>query len=652
MKPDEANVTGLFAQQKVQYCIPHYQRPQAWRREKHWEPLWTDIEGKANNWFRGVEPKQHYLGAIVLAKRPKTGVRGIDRYLVIDGQQRLSTLQYVLKALSLVTKELDYRDGSSSIHEELYNTNETMMDRVDVQKHKLWPTFRDRNAHRLIMQSASSEALRDEFQMSFTQAGELYKQIEHPRPLAATWFFYRKIGNWIKDFPDQEAKMVGLEALRKAITLSLQLIILWLEPQDDPQVIFECLNGRGEPLRPTDLIKNFIFMSAETEAICTNSDDLTETSPLFKAWSTFDEPVWMELVSRGRATQTRLEWLIYYCLQAETGQDIDSSRTYEAYQKWASPKSISHISAAEQVEILLRYGTHLQAFIYEDPKHAIGQFGKIAQGLDVTTVTPVALAIANNCDIVTQVQMFDAMASYLVRRETCGLTKKAYNIIFLSLLRELRKGGYTTETLTNYLGSLDGEASLWPDDARFALAITTREIYGSRSSLNLCRLLLAAAATQIGVGHASETQWSPDWAHLHVEHLMPQSWYEHWPLSDGTHTSVDEARNLALVSEDDLAGAARFRLIHQRERLKNTLGNLTILSKQINVQIKHHAWPRKQQEIRSATQLRMNYDIVGEPIWNETKIQERGQRLVNFLTALWPNVPTANNKLPGLLIPP
>ncbi len=638
MKPDEANVSGLFAQQIVQFSIPHYQRPQVWEPEKHWEPLWLDIEAKANDWLSSEdEPKKHYLGAIVLAKKPKPGVRGIDRYLVIDGQQRLSTLQYLLKALLLVTDEMGYTDGSTSVNKELFNKDEGLMDCVDVQKHKIWPTFRDRDAHRKVMHSKTAAELKQKFASSFTQAGKLYMHGDHSNPLHATYFFYIKILEWIANPSDQQTTDNGLEAMRKAITQSLQLIILWLEPQDDPQVIFECLNGRGAPLQPSDLIKNFVFMAAETE-LSANKEDLTEESLLFKEWSKLDGPVWMEDVLRGRIKKTRLEWLIFYCLQAETGEGLDTSRIYEAYQKWAVPKLSQRITAAKQVETLLLYADSLQHFINETQTEPIGQFGKISQGLDVTTVSAVALAIAKYCDANTQTQMYKAIASYLVRREACGLTKKSYNIIFLALLKQLRTKGFTVDVLNAYLGSLDGEASLWPDDVRFFHSITTREIYGKGIALNLCRVLLSTAASHIGASHASETQWSPDWSQLHVEHLLPQSWFEFWPLQSGNFASSEEAKHAKHLPDEGSEAGLRNKLIKTREQLKNTLGNLTILNQEINMAIKNHPWGVKQPAIRESTQLRMNFDLVSEPSWGESNIKKRGEELANLLITLWPSV--------------
>lgn len=631
MKADDSNITSLFGVQRVQYCIPHYQRPQAWKPREHWEPLWADIEAKASAWLDDQRPLSHYLGAIVLAKRPRIGVRGMDRNIVIDGQQRLSTTQYILKALSLLTKEHCYDDGTTSLSQELRNEDTRGMDQPEVQIYKLWPTFRDRHHHLQVMDASTYDELRQRFPGNFTKAGKLYvSETMHPRPLECTVFFYNKISEWVKDLPDVGAIHSGLEAIRRAVTESLQLIVLWLEEHDDPQVIFECLNGRGAPLRPTDLIKNFIFMSAEAEP---SGKELGEDSPLFKLWSQLDGPEWLEPLTRGRLKQARLEWLIYYALQAETGQEIDTSRIYDSYQKWARPGKSGGLSAIQQVEIILTHARALQDFVGEEPSRPIGRLGKVAQALDVTTITPLALAIARSCDTETQALMFETLSSYLIRRETCQLTKKSYNLTFMQVLRELRKNGFHHDVLQSYLKALQGPTVAWPDDQMFTAAIAHIPIYSPGSSL--CRLILAAVANRIGNNHPSELQWSPDWSQLHLEHLMPQSWFEHWPMPDGTFVSKDEAVSAEYSPKTDDAAGTRATAIVHRAGLINVLGNLTILNAEINQEIKNFDWSVKRQAILGATQLRMNYDIAGEAAWDESRIQKRGLELAEGLCQIF-----------------
>ena len=635
MKPDDVDIHTLFALQRKQYCVPHYQRRQAWSADRHWKPLFADVEAKANARLSNTTPSTHYLGAVVLANRPNETLKGIDRVLVIDGQQRLSTLQYLLQALRIVAIEYNWEDGKVNIEATLRNAPEELMDRPDVQRHKLWPTFRDRDAHLLVMTSDSLDALRARFPASFTQAGTLYQHHEHPRPLAAIYFFRTQILEWLGD-ASGEAAITALDCMRLAIARSLQIIVLWLEKDDDPQVIFECLNGRGQPLRSTDLIRNFVFMSAEAEVTNAQIDQLDENSVLFKAWSELDEPVWMEEVARGRITQTRLEWLVYYALQAETGLDLDASRTYESYQQWAAPKKGTKLPAKDQVDVLRAHSKHLLALLNENLSQPIGSLGRVANALEVTTVTPVALAIAAKCSPEEQKAMFTVLESYLIRRESCGLTKKNYNVVFLSLLHELRREGFTLDVLSGQLLSLNGEASLWPDDSRFRKALLNRGIYGSGAALGLCRILLARAAVRIGAATAAEVAWAPNWGSLQVEHLLPQSWYEHWILPDSSRATEEEVRQAAVATEDQVKEQPRWQDILRRERLKNTVGNLTILNSSLNNEIKNQSWRVKRDAIRSNTQLRMNFDLASLDKWDEALIDQRSETIFKIAVEEWP----------------
>jgi hypothetical protein len=637
MRPEKGDPHTLFSLQRKQYCVPHYQRHQSWSEEKHWLPFWEDVQAKANDWLAGGKPETHYLGAVVLANRSAETLRGIDRVLIIDGQQRLSTLQYILQALRLVAIERQWIDGKTSIETALRNSTEELMNEPAVERHKLLPTFRDRSVHFAVMTADSLADLRTQFPQSFTKSGTLYRTQKHPRALETVCFFYEKILEWLKE-PGETSQTQNLEALLRAITRSLQIILLWLDDGDDPQVIFESLNGRGEPLRSTDLIKNFIFMSAESErpeakvrGLDFGSDDL-----LVQAWSELDSELWMQSVTRGRFTQTRLEWLVYYALQAESDEEVDTTSTYAAYRKWAAPRQGTSIPAARQIELLRAHGRNLLGLLNEDQDKPIGVFGRIANALDVTTTTPVALLIAARCAAEDQQDLFQAMASYLIRREACGLTKKAYNQIFLSLLRGLRKNGCTLAVLREHLSSLEGEASVWPDDDRFRFVLLRRGVYGGGSARGLCRLVLAKAAMKIGASGAAEERWSPSWDNLHVEHLLPQSWYMHWPLADGSRSTEAEVQQVLVMPMDQIQKNARPRQIWERETVKNTIGNLTILNSSLNEALRNSAWSVKCKAIEENTQLRMNYDLVSLDDWTEARIEGRSQLIARIAIEEWP----------------
>lgn len=103
MKSDTVAIQQVF-QDRRQYRVPFYQRAYVWTKEEQWEPLWNDVLEKAEARENGENPPPHFLGAIVLEPQPRTGLRGVETYHIIDGQQRLTTLQYFLVALAMATR--------------------------------------------------------------------------------------------------------------------------------------------------------------------------------------------------------------------------------------------------------------------------------------------------------------------------------------------------------------------------------------------------------------------------------------------------------------------------------------------------------------------------------------------------------------------
>src|ERR1700733_6978668 len=108
MKSETIPVQQVF-QDRRQYLVPFYQRAYVWNRDDQWEPLWNDISDKAETRAKAATPTPHFLGAIVLEPQPRRSLRGVETYHIIDGQQRLTTLQYFLVALAMAA-----RDGGSS----------------------------------------------------------------------------------------------------------------------------------------------------------------------------------------------------------------------------------------------------------------------------------------------------------------------------------------------------------------------------------------------------------------------------------------------------------------------------------------------------------------------------------------------------------
>jgi hypothetical protein len=139
MKPATNTLTDLFGAD-VRHLVPLYQRPYVWQRKPHWEPLWQDVVTVAEHQMGGDETRGHFLGAVVL-EQDQTSPGEISRRLVIDGQQRLTTLQLLLSAASCEAAD-DGADPESRLLCRLVQNDPDMATGDD--RFKLWPTNADR----------------------------------------------------------------------------------------------------------------------------------------------------------------------------------------------------------------------------------------------------------------------------------------------------------------------------------------------------------------------------------------------------------------------------------------------------------------------------------------------------------------------------
>uniref|UniRef100_UPI0018EC4F15 DUF262 domain-containing protein n=1 Tax=Ralstonia sp. ASV6 TaxID=2795124 RepID=UPI0018EC4F15 len=285
-------------QDRRRYVVPFFQRPYVWSRDEQWLPLWDDIRDKAQSRLIGAKPVPHFMGAVVLEPQKKDGLIGVERHHIIDGQQRLTTLQYVLMAMLLAFREAGADKLLPLIQACLMNDNPQTMEDPSVEKFKLWPTFRDRGQYEKAMTADSIVDYLQRFPASFTATGSLRKiGVIHPPALEAILLFHELISNWLSEPQDPDATIDRQNALASAVLSDLSIVCISLGEEDDAQIIFETLNGRGAELHATDLIRNFIFLKAGNDAA-----ELYES-----LWTQFEASTWSEPLARGRLNRPRLE---------------------------------------------------------------------------------------------------------------------------------------------------------------------------------------------------------------------------------------------------------------------------------------------------------------------------------------------------------
>ncbi|MEO8059732.1 MAG: DUF262 domain-containing HNH endonuclease family protein [Burkholderiales bacterium] len=612
-------------QDRRQYRVPFYQRPYVWNRDDQWGRLWEDIRDKADTRLQGGKAFPHFMGAVVLEPQKKVGLLGVERHHIIDGQQRLTTLQYVLTALIHALRSAKNEKLLPLFEACLSNANPETMEDVAVERFKLWPTFRDRKQYEQAMTAGSLDDLRQRFPASFTQTGSLRKiGVMHPPALEAIVFFYDQMVEWVSDSTEGDTATRSM-ALASAVLTDLSIVCISLGDEDDAQVIFETLNGHGAELHATDLIRNFIFMRAGTDA-----DDLYNN-----LWSQFEAPLWSEAQSRGRLNRPRLEWFVQTAVQAQTGDEIDVGRLYAGYRRFVDGTTGLH-DASAQLAMLNRYGEHYKALVTGTGIAPIAAFGRSVAVWDASPTHALALRVAASAlPQAEQEEIYRCIESYLVRRAVCGLSRKNYNKVFAQQLRRLIEADLNAASFRKALTALTGEASRWPGDEEFRRQWLDGAVYPGRLDAPKLRTVFHRVETEIRTEKTEEPiPLALD--SLDIDHILPQSWYTYWPLADGAKISSDEALAAAPMRYLTEGVDAKAQSILKRQDAVPRMGNLTLVHYGVNRALQNHAFDAKRKALFEHSNLQLNRGLMQLAAWDEAAIEVRGEVLLKAALRIWP----------------
>lgn len=591
MKADSLTVRHLFAQDR-RYLVPLFQRPYVWEKEDQWQPLWDDLTKIAERRRDGREAKPHFLGAVVLDQL-RTSAASFDARQVIDGQQRLTTLQILLAALRDLASQLGSRDLERSF--ERLIRNEDPLNKDPDAVFKVWPTNVDREQFRAVITASSPEAVEN-------LRKESVNGDEGGRLLRAYLFFYQAAWEWLGEGSYAE-KAEKLEVLLRTLYESLQLVVIDLDESDNAQIIFESLNARGTPLLPADLVKNYLFHVAEDRDL--NIDELYQTY-----WKPFDvDRFWRTLVRQGRLRRPRLDVFLQHYLTLKRGEEVLTDQLYNTFKESAG----KHPDAAAELRSLRDYSTIFRDFYGQGGESRESVFFERLEILETTTVVPVLLTLFHDQDIAQSEvrRILIDIESFLVRRMVCQLTSKSYGRLFLDLLSTFRRDGFTPEAGRAFLAQQASESTRWPSDTEFQDAWLNLPAYRILQRRRL-RMLLEAMEAQMYNDRTERLSFEKK---LTVEHLLPQSWGANWPLP-GFDDERDERS--------------------RRNTLMHTIGNLTLLTKSLNPSVSNGAWTKKRTEILKHSALNLNRPLADYDEWDEDAILRRGKTLFKVAKKIWP----------------
>lgn len=577
--------------------VPLFQRPYVWSQEHQWEPLWEDIRNVAERHLRNGDAKPHFLGAVVL-DQIRQPIGRVDSRLVIDGQQRLTTIQLFIEAFADICAE----QGQMNYHRALLKLtrNDNPLSEDENEVYKIWPTNSDQDHFRTVMMAGTAAELRKSYMVNSTAA-------KIGNSIADCYLFFNyEISGWLSASKDRLTDRV--EVLYKTICEYLRMVVIELDKDDDAQLIFETLNARGTPLLPSDLVKNFLFHKAETEG--------EKIDPLYKKyWKPFDDEshYWRKEVGIGHAKRARIDLFLQHYLTLKTHDDVPSGHIYTAYRQFVLGDIDS--KASDHLQDLQKYADIYKQINNLPRNTRVGISLFWLDILGVTTVYPFLLELFSRYELddpeIEKTLIY--IESYLVRRMVCVLTTRGYNRTFLELLSVFSEDTDSISKIVfEALSAFDAESNRWPGEGEFKHSWTGRPLYNllRRQRLNL---ILESLERSL---HTDFTEDVEIKRKLTIEHLMPQEWRKHWPLPvEG--------------SPDEMEG--------NRNRLIHTIGNLTLLTEKLNPSVSNSGWSTKRDGIKKRSILMLNKQLDDYSSWSEKEIEARADQLFTLAAKIWPS---------------
>lgn len=609
MQPEYLTVGNLFSSNWL-YVVPLYQRPYVWNTNR-WEPLWEDVERVADAAVSGGTLRPHFLGSIVV-RQLDTGILQAPRREVIDGQQRMTTLQLLLKAAADAMDENAGMEEAARALRPLTHQASTLETSVEA-RYRVWPTNGDRDCFRAIME---------------TDGAAWNDKAKHDKGdvIGPAYAYFRKQAQgWLKrSAPNADGQRVSRAmALSAVLQQGLRLIALNLQPDDQAQVIFETLNARGTPLLPADLVKNLLLRRAEAEG--------ADLGALHKThWESFDaKGFWRDKVGRGHAARARIDLLLLHSLQLWTSKETTASQPKEIaagqlYDSFAAYLKSEQGRARSSADHLARLSAlrDIARPLYEakeadaDP---VQRFAARLHAMDFQTAFPVLLQLRSDPALVPSdvAQACNWLESFLVRRMVCGHNTRGYGDLFVKLLAKVAGQNPIAPAIASFLLGSDTAGKHWPDDKEFGQAWCNDPLY---KTLRRDRLAMLLRALEMKLHDPDMTDPVPIPATLHIEHVLPQSWKEHWPLPDGAEADAEPTR----------------------ERLLHTIGNLTLLKEPLNKAMSNAPWkasgdkPAKRPAFQCHGLFVLNQKLAAKDEWDEQAMHVRSKELLKTALEIWP----------------
>ncbi|PDW14905.1 hypothetical protein BB409_06040 [Helicobacter pylori] len=502
MKATQSTVNDFFALTSTIFSIPVYQRNYTWE-EENCEKLLQDIVSISQN------KKTHFMGSITYILHlidDEKSLRQLQEFVIIDGQQRITTIMLLLKAIETKIPN----EGIKKEIDGLLN--------LSGQKLRLKPIKSDKEAFDLVMQNRSHELqgkshIRDNYR-----------------------FFTKELDNYL-------SKGYRIEEIYGAF-LRLKIVAIGLElGEDDLQVVFESINATGVQLKGLDLIRNYLMMGENSD----NQNRLYNTY-----WVPLED--WLGEKDLNDFIKTYLR--IYLEKKLSEGE----REVYYALKDHHRDNFSDDIQGL--MSDMREYGRIYQIFLDRDhyflhrgdPQQLANLRLRIKDLVKIKfgVAKPFILRCARDfeegkLDYENFCEILQILTSYFVRRSVCG-DSNALNKFLYPLYRQLGEN-VSADALKRYLGKSVGQ-TVFPNDDRIRVAFLVRNAYAANQ---VCKFIL------LEIEKLSNAE-PPKEENLEVEHFYPKTPTQEWRDRVGDYFTFEQ---------DYLNNFGNLTLSGQNQRLGN-----------------------------------------------------------------------------------
>ncbi|EKY06024.1 hypothetical protein HMPREF9075_02503 [Capnocytophaga sp. oral taxon 332 str. F0381] len=537
--------------------IPFFQRAYVWGQPQ-WERLLEDMKTISNS------NKPYFLGSVILKQQETTtGSRIGDKRTVIDGQQRLTTLNVFFKVLCLKINENSTFDRSFKLRD---NSNALLHNHNDIQ--------------------AFNEIL------ALTEL----KDLEGESNITQAY-------NYFKD------NLVPDELNLDSILSNVLFVGIDLSQEEDEQQIFDTINSLGVKLTTAELLKNYFF----------NRDDIEKYNEYWKEVFEKDEETknyWDREIIAGRLRRTFIDLFFFAYLQIKIqetdfkvkAEDKDAyakvEHLFESYKNfiknYLNNNKEAILSEIKEYALLFKKNFNYEILGEElTQDFGIDRINTIIFGLDTTTLIPYTLYILRNIsDETTKNELFGIIETYIMRRMITHSNTKNYNQLFTDKLINNRV--LSKQEFLDYIEKRDDKVNFLPTDEELEKGFNTSILINKQSAGILYLIESKIRNEKDSTALLGINKYS-------LEHLMPKKWRNNWDKLSSKESEINRDRklltlgNLTIITQS-LNSSIRDSKWEDKLKGKNKKGGLIEYSgglKTISQFLEYPEWDEKTIEKRA-----------------------------------------------------